>query len=99
MFDVVIMGLICLNMVTMMVETYEQSETKTNILGKINVLFVTIFTAECVLKLLALRQYYFSNAWNIFDLVVVIMSLVGKENCLENSLLFKLLFFLERKKN
>nr|XP_026650999.1 sodium channel protein type 5 subunit alpha-like [Zonotrichia albicollis] len=77
MFDVVIMGLICLNMVTMMVETYEQSETKTNVLSKINILFVTIFTAECVLKLLALRQYYFSNAWNIFDLVVVIMSLVA----------------------
>ncbi|NXN81088.1 SCN5A protein, partial [Bombycilla garrulus] len=76
-FDVVIMGLICLNMVTMMVETYEQSETKTNVLSKINILFVTIFTAECVLKLLALRQYYFSNAWNIFDLVVVIMSLVA----------------------
>ncbi|NWT17524.1 SCN5A protein, partial [Vireo altiloquus] len=76
-FDVVIMGLICLNMITMMVETYEQSETKTNILSKINIMFVTIFTAECVLKLLALRQYYFSNAWNIFDLIVVIMSLVA----------------------
>ncbi|NWV10028.1 SCN5A protein, partial [Ptilonorhynchus violaceus] len=76
-FDVVIMALICLNMITMMVETYEQSETKTNVLNKINILFVTIFTAECVLKLLALRQYYFSNAWNIFDLVVVIMSLVA----------------------
>ncbi|NXW21463.1 SCN5A protein, partial [Circaetus pectoralis] len=76
-FDVVIMILICLNMITMMVETNEQSETKTNILNKINILFVAIFTAECVLKLVALRQYYFSNAWNIFDLVVVIMSLVA----------------------
>ncbi|NXA94326.1 SCN5A protein, partial [Melanocharis versteri] len=76
-FDVVVMGLICLNMITMMVETYGQSEMKTNILSKINILFVTIFTAECVLKLLALRQYYFSNAWNIFDLIVVIMSLVA----------------------
>uniref|UniRef100_A0A8C3MAA1 Sodium channel protein n=1 Tax=Geospiza parvula TaxID=87175 RepID=A0A8C3MAA1_GEOPR len=86
MFDVVIMGLICLNMVTMMVETYEQSETKTTILSKINILFVTIFTAECVLKLLALRQYYFSNAWNIFDLVVVIMSLVAFEHFLPPTL-------------
>ncbi|NXS28311.1 SCN5A protein, partial [Pomatostomus ruficeps] len=76
-FDVVIMGLICLNMVTMMVETYEQSETKTHVLNKINILFVTIFTAECVMKSVALRQYYFSNAWNIFDLVVVVMSLVA----------------------
>ncbi|NWQ66466.1 SCN5A protein, partial [Neopipo cinnamomea] len=76
-FDVVIMVLICLNMIVMMVETYEQSDTKTNVLNKINILFVVIFTAECVLKLVALRQYYFSNAWNIFDLVVVIMSLVA----------------------
>ncbi|NWZ54501.1 SCN5A protein, partial [Haliaeetus albicilla] len=76
-FEVVIMILICLNMITMMVETHEQSETKTNILNKINILFVAIFTTECVLKLVALRQYYFSNAWNIFDLVVVIMSLVA----------------------
>ncbi|NXD77495.1 SCN5A protein, partial [Halcyon senegalensis] len=76
-FDVVIMILICLNMITMMVETYEQSETKTNILNKFNILFIAIFTAECVLKLVALRQYYFSNAWNIFDLVVVVMSLVA----------------------
>ncbi|KAM6101672.1 sodium channel protein type 5 subunit alpha-like [Theristicus caerulescens] len=76
-FDVVIMILICLNMITMMVETYEQSKTKTNILNKINILFVAIFTAECALKLVALRQYYFSNAWNIFDLVVVIMSLTA----------------------
>uniref|UniRef100_A0A663DYF3 Sodium channel protein n=1 Tax=Aquila chrysaetos chrysaetos TaxID=223781 RepID=A0A663DYF3_AQUCH len=81
-FDVVIMILICLNMITMMVETHEQSETKTNILNKINILFVAIFTAECVLKLVALRQYYFSNAWNIFDLVVVIMSLVAFEHFL-----------------
>ncbi|NWU90483.1 SCN5A protein, partial [Upupa epops] len=76
-FDVVVMVLICLNMITMMVETYDQSEAKTNILNKINILFVTLFTTECVLKLLALRQYYFSNSWNIFDLVVVIMSLVA----------------------
>ncbi|NXL53314.1 SCN5A protein, partial [Podilymbus podiceps] len=76
-FDVVIMILICLNMITMMVETYERSEMKENILNKINILFVAIFTAECVLKLVALRQYYFSNAWNIFDLVVVIMSLIA----------------------
>ncbi|NXO54411.1 SCN5A protein, partial [Aramus guarauna] len=76
-FDIVIMIAICLNMVTMMVETHEQSETKTNILNKFNILFVAIFTAECVLKLVALRQHYFSNAWNIFDLVVVIMSLVA----------------------
>ncbi|NXJ09624.1 SCN5A protein, partial [Odontophorus gujanensis] len=76
-FDIAIMILICLNMITMMVEAYEQSDTKATILNKINIFFVAIFTTECIMKLVALRQYYFSNAWNIFDIVVVIMSVVA----------------------
>ncbi|XP_073190768.1 sodium channel protein type 5 subunit alpha-like isoform X5 [Lepidochelys kempii] len=76
-FDVSIMILICLNMVTMMVETDNQSLDKVNILHKINMLFVAIFTAECSIKMLALRHYYFTNGWNIFDFVVVILSIVG----------------------
>uniref|UniRef100_A0A8D0HP20 Sodium channel protein n=1 Tax=Sphenodon punctatus TaxID=8508 RepID=A0A8D0HP20_SPHPU len=76
-FDVIIMILICLNMVTMMVETDDQSQEKVNILYKINMLFVTIFTTECIIKMVALRHYYFTNGWNIFDFVVVILSIVG----------------------
>uniref|UniRef100_A0A8C3T219 Sodium channel protein n=1 Tax=Chelydra serpentina TaxID=8475 RepID=A0A8C3T219_CHESE len=79
-FDVIIMILICINMITMMVETDDQSTEKTYILNKINVLFVAIFTAECIMKLLALRHYYFTNGWNIFDLSVVIVSIVVFEN-------------------
>ncbi|NXH19570.1 SCN5A protein, partial [Bucco capensis] len=76
-FDVSIMILICLNMITMMVETDDQSQEKVNILHKINMLFVAIFTGECIIKMLALRHYYFTNGWNIFDFVVVILSIVG----------------------
>ncbi|NWW91227.1 SCN4A protein, partial [Rhynochetos jubatus] len=76
-FDVSIMILICLNMVTMMVETDDQSQEKVNILHKINMLFVAIFTGECIIKMVALRHYYFTNGWNIFDFVVVILSIVG----------------------
>ncbi|XP_007110554.2 sodium channel protein type 5 subunit alpha [Physeter macrocephalus] len=76
-FDVTIMFLICLNMVTMMVETDDQSPEKVNILAKINLLFVAIFTGECIIKMAALRYYYFTNSWNIFDFVVVILSIVG----------------------
>uniref|UniRef100_A0A674JIV7 Sodium channel protein n=1 Tax=Terrapene triunguis TaxID=2587831 RepID=A0A674JIV7_9SAUR len=81
-FDVIIMILICLNMISMMIETDDQSPEKTNILNKINTLFVVIFTVECIMKLLALRHYYFTNGWNIFDLSVVIVSIVG--NVLSN---------------
>ncbi|XP_070585018.1 sodium channel protein type 5 subunit alpha-like isoform X2 [Erythrolamprus reginae] len=76
-FDVCIMLLICLNMVTMMVETDDQSPEKVIILYRINMVFVAIFTAECIFKMTALRHYYFTNGWNIFDFVVVILSIVG----------------------
>lgn len=79
-FDIVIMILICLNMVTMMVETDEQTEDMDNILYWINLVFIVLFTGECVLKMISLRHYYFTIGWNIFDFVVVILSIVGKEN-------------------
>ncbi|XP_056879307.1 sodium channel protein type 4 subunit alpha B isoform X1 [Takifugu flavidus] len=76
-FDVFIMVLICLNMVTMMVETDEQSDKKEEVLYWINVVFILIFTTECTLKIIALRRHYFSIGWNIFDFVVVILSILG----------------------
>uniref|UniRef100_A0A663MQF4 Sodium channel protein n=1 Tax=Athene cunicularia TaxID=194338 RepID=A0A663MQF4_ATHCN len=76
-FDISIMILICLNMVTMMVETDDQSKEMETILSRINLVFIILFTGECVLKLISLRHYYFTIGWNIFDFVVVILSIVG----------------------
>ena len=77
-FDIIIMVLICLNMVTMMVETDDQSEEKTKVLNRINQFFVAVFTGECVMKMFALRQYFFTNGWNVFDFIVVILSIGSK---------------------
>nr|XP_033965376.1 sodium channel, voltage-gated, type I-like, alpha isoform X6 [Pseudochaenichthys georgianus] len=76
-FDILIMVLIWLNMVTMMVETEDQSEGKKQVLYWINLVFVIIFTGECLLKMIALRQYYFTNGWNVFDFIVVVLSIIG----------------------
>uniref|UniRef100_A0A3P9M1V5 Sodium channel protein n=1 Tax=Oryzias latipes TaxID=8090 RepID=A0A3P9M1V5_ORYLA len=76
-FDISIMILICLNMVTMMVETDDQSDETENVLYWVNFIFIVVFTTEFLLKLFALRHYYFTNGWNIFDVVVVILSIVG----------------------
>uniref|UniRef100_A0A8C5CBU9 Sodium channel protein n=1 Tax=Gadus morhua TaxID=8049 RepID=A0A8C5CBU9_GADMO len=76
-FDISIMILICLNMVTMMVETDDQSDETELVLYWVNFIFIVVFTTEFVLKLFALRHYYFTNGWNIFDVVVVILSIVG----------------------
>uniref|UniRef100_A0AAY4A1D2 Sodium channel protein n=1 Tax=Denticeps clupeoides TaxID=299321 RepID=A0AAY4A1D2_9TELE len=76
-FDIFIMVLICLNMVTMMVETDDQSEEKKEILYQINFIFIVVFTGECLMKLIALRHYFFTVGWNVFDFVVVILSISG----------------------
>ncbi|MED6282868.1 Sodium channel protein type 2 subunit alpha, partial [Characodon lateralis] len=78
-FDISIMILICLNMVTMMVETDDQSEQTEMVLYWVNFIFIVVFTTEFLLKLFALRHYYFTNGWNIFDVVVVILSIVGEQ--------------------
>uniref|UniRef100_A0A8C1IET9 Sodium channel protein n=1 Tax=Cyprinus carpio TaxID=7962 RepID=A0A8C1IET9_CYPCA len=76
-FDIFIMVLICLNMVTMMIETDDQSAEKEDILYQINLFFIIIFTGECILKMFALRHYFFTIGWNVFDFVVVILSIAG----------------------
>ncbi|XP_034079744.1 sodium channel, voltage gated, type VIII, alpha subunit b isoform X2 [Gymnodraco acuticeps] len=76
-FDISIMILICLNMVTMMIETDDQTKETEEVLYWVNFIFIVVFTCEFVLKLTALRHYYFTNGWNIFDVVVVILSIVG----------------------
>lgn len=78
-FDIFIMVLICLNMVTMMVETDDQTKEMDNTLYRINLVFIVLFTGECMLKMISLRHYYFTIGWNIFDFVVVILSIVGEE--------------------
>ncbi|XP_027516352.1 sodium channel protein type 5 subunit alpha-like, partial [Corapipo altera] len=73
-FDIIIVIFICLNMVVMMAD---QEGTK-EVLNKINYFFVAVFTAECVIKMLALRQHYFKSGWNLFDFIVVVLSIVSK---------------------
>ncbi|XP_033734222.1 sodium channel protein para-like isoform X6 [Pecten maximus] len=77
MFDIGIMLVIMLNMVTMAMEHYKQTDLFTNVLYYINLSFIIIFTIECLLKIIGLRQYYFKIPWNIFDFVVVVLSVLG----------------------
>jgi len=72
------MCIIGVNMIGMAAEYHGQPDSVTSRLAYINQVFIAIFTLECVLKLLALRWYYFREPWNIFDFVVVIMSIAGQ---------------------
>ncbi|NXC82517.1 SCN5A protein, partial [Cercotrichas coryphoeus] len=74
-FEITIVIFICLNMIVMVAENNQKS-TK-DVLNKINYFFVAVFTAECVMKILALRHYYFGSCWNVFDFSVVVLSIVS----------------------
>ncbi len=60
-----------------MCDHYQQSDLWTLVLDNLNVFFIVIFTAEMLLKIFALRYHYFMDPWNIFDFVVVLLSLSG----------------------
>ncbi|XP_051785438.1 sodium channel protein type 3 subunit alpha-like [Erpetoichthys calabaricus] len=69
--------LIVSNMLFMTSDHYEQTEVYSYVQNVINVLFTALFSVEAVLKILGLRLYYFTQAWNIFDILVIITSIIG----------------------
>lgn len=77
-FDMIIMLFIALNMIVMSLESFHQTELVTMILDRLNLFFIVLFTAECLMKLFALRLHYFREPWNVFDFVVVILSCAGQ---------------------
>ncbi|XP_055696043.1 sodium channel protein para isoform X49 [Lutzomyia longipalpis] len=76
-FDMFIMLFIGLNMLTMTMDHYQQTETFSKTLDFLNMIFIVIFSSECLLKIFALRYHYFVEPWNLFDFVVVILSILG----------------------
>ena len=76
-FDMIIMGFIGVNMLTMTLDHYDQDEMWSFALDNLNLGFIVIFSTECILKIFSLRQYYFKEPWNVFDFIVVILSILG----------------------
>ncbi|XP_047506157.1 sodium channel protein para isoform X20 [Pieris napi] len=76
-FDMIIMLFIGFNMLTMTLDHYQQTETFSQILDYLNMIFIVIFSSECLLKIFALRYHYFVEPWNLFDFVVVMFSILS----------------------
>lgn len=76
-FDMAIMMFIGFNMLTMTMDHYKQSKLYGDVLDYLNMIFIVIFTSECLMKIFALRYHYFKEPWNLFDFVVVILSILG----------------------
>ena len=57
-------------------EHYRMSDVWASVLEKMDYFFVVIFSVEILLKLFALRNHYFKNGWNIFDVAVLILTVM-----------------------
>ncbi|KAF7667515.1 hypothetical protein LDENG_00059100 [Lucifuga dentata] len=75
--DLGITTCIVLNTLFMALEHYPMTEEFNAMLSVGNLVFTGIFTAEMVLKVIALDPYYyFQQGWNIFDGIIVCLSLM-----------------------
>ncbi|KAA0707444.1 Voltage-dependent L-type calcium channel subunit alpha-1D CHCACHA1D [Triplophysa tibetana] len=76
-FEYIMFVLILLNTICLAVQHYGQSELFNYVMDILNMVFTAVFTVEMVLKLIAFKpRGYFGDAWNVFDALVVMGSIV-----------------------
>uniref|UniRef100_A0A8C1P412 Voltage-dependent L-type calcium channel subunit alpha n=1 Tax=Cyprinus carpio TaxID=7962 RepID=A0A8C1P412_CYPCA len=76
-FEYIMFVLILLNTITLAVQHYDQSKLFSYVMDILNMVFTGLFTVEMLIKLMALRlRHYFIDAWNSFDALIVVGSVV-----------------------
>ncbi|KAM6957182.1 LOW QUALITY PROTEIN: voltage-dependent P/Q-type calcium channel subunit alpha-1A [Aplochiton taeniatus] len=75
-FEYTIMAMIALNTIVLMMKYDGASPAYESVLANLNIVFTSLFSMECVLKIIAFGVLnYFKDAWNIFDCVTVLGSI------------------------
>ncbi|XP_073456845.1 voltage-dependent L-type calcium channel subunit alpha-1F isoform X2 [Aquarana catesbeiana] len=97
-FEYIMFVLILLNTIALAMQHYEQSQPFNYAMDILNMVFTGLFTVEMVLKLIAFRpKHYFCDAWNTFDALIVVGSLVDiavtEVNSSEDSSRISITFF------
>uniref|UniRef100_A0A8B9LEK5 Voltage-dependent L-type calcium channel subunit alpha n=1 Tax=Astyanax mexicanus TaxID=7994 RepID=A0A8B9LEK5_ASTMX len=76
-FEYVMFVLIILNTLCLAIQHHGQSHLFNYAMDILNMVFTGVFTVEMILKLVAFKpRGYFGDAWNVFDALVVIGSVV-----------------------
>ena len=75
-FDLFIMICILANTFLLGFNWYMQPESFKTPIEIVNYVFMTIFTLEAIVKILAQRTYYFKDSWNVFDFIIVVMTII-----------------------
>jgi len=77
LFEYMIFGFIVGNTIVLAAQYYGASKLYTSVLDGFNIGFTAVFLLECILKLIAFNyKNYFRDAWNIFDFIIVVGSIV-----------------------
>ena len=83
-FSRFIIGLIVINAIILGMETSERMVALAGpALGLVNALILTVFVVEIALKLVAFGPRFFRSGWNIFDFLIVSISLMPATGPLE----------------
>ncbi len=85
-----IFALILLNTVSLGVETFALSAAAEQALSILNIVCICIFTVEILLKLYAYGGSFFKDGWNIFDTVIVLMSILPMVSFLSSARVFRI---------
>uniref|UniRef100_A0A6Q2ZR37 Voltage-dependent L-type calcium channel subunit alpha n=1 Tax=Esox lucius TaxID=8010 RepID=A0A6Q2ZR37_ESOLU len=76
-FEYVMFVLIILNTLCLAIQHYGQSRLFNYAMDILNMVFTGVFTVEMILKLIAFKpRHYFADAWNTFDALIVVGSVV-----------------------
>ncbi|KYO29798.1 hypothetical protein Y1Q_0023159 [Alligator mississippiensis] len=76
-FEYIMFVLIMLNTLCLAMQHYEQSKLFNDAMDILNMVFTGVFTVEMVLKVIAFKpKHYFTDAWNTFDALIVVGSVV-----------------------
>ncbi|XP_032652253.2 voltage-dependent L-type calcium channel subunit alpha-1C isoform X14 [Chelonoidis abingdonii] len=76
-FEYLMFILILLNTICLAMQHYGQSCPFKQAMNILNMLFTGLFTVEMILKLIAFKpKHYFCDAWNTFDALIVVGSIV-----------------------
>ncbi|KAK1786586.1 hypothetical protein P4O66_003033 [Electrophorus voltai] len=76
-FEYVMFVLIILNTLCLAIQHHGQSPLFNYAMDILNMVFTGVFTVEMVLKLIAFKpRHYFADAWNTFDALIVVGSIV-----------------------
>ncbi|XP_046727534.1 voltage-dependent L-type calcium channel subunit alpha-1D isoform X10 [Silurus meridionalis] len=76
-FEYVMFILIILNTLCLAVQHHGQSHRFNYAMDILNMMFTGVFTVEMILKLIAFKpRHYFTDAWNTFDALIVVGSVV-----------------------